>query len=303
MPANGAGWYDAPVTIDWVSVDPVPSSGTPTDPPDTVIDTEGAAVTVESAPSCDPAGNCATGSVTVAIDVTDPVVAVTGFIDGASFELGSEPTVGCTTSDALSGVAVDATVAVTGGNPDGTGTFTATCSGATDVAGNTAGPVGASYEVQAVTPPSTITRSNVPKRNFRAGAKITSLYLGFFGISELTEVVVNRQLSDYFEATGATEATLSVTCLVRRTKGRLAVRTYHDQVTPGITPQTIIWGSDRPCMRVVTVLLRAFPGDLDGDGRVTTSLRTLDRGDMNRALANLRRAHYRPMSIGITYAR
>ncbi len=166
--ANAAGWYDAPVTIDWVSVDPAPSSGTPTDPPDTVIDTEGSAVTVESAPSCDPAGNCATGSVTVAIDVTDPVVAVTGFTDGASFELGSEPTVGCTTSDALSGVAVDATVAVTGGDPDGTGTFTATCSGATDVAGNTAGPVGASYEVQAVTPLDVIA-PNVTGEPDRAG--------------------------------------------------------------------------------------------------------------------------------------
>ena len=39
-PANANGWYDADVTIDWSSVDPDPSSGTPSDPPDTVASLE-----------------------------------------------------------------------------------------------------------------------------------------------------------------------------------------------------------------------------------------------------------------------
>jgi plastocyanin len=44
-------------------------------------------------------------------------------------------------------VATPSTVAVAGGNPDGTGTFTATCSGGTDRAGNLAPPVSVSYTV------------------------------------------------------------------------------------------------------------------------------------------------------------
>jgi len=45
-------------------------------------------------------------------------------------------------------VATQATISVTGGNPDGTGTFSATCDGATDMAGNHADPVSVSYTVQ-----------------------------------------------------------------------------------------------------------------------------------------------------------
>ena len=43
----------------------------------------------------------------------------------------------CTTTDALSGVAASAVVAVNGGTSNGVGTFTATCAGARDLAGNT----------------------------------------------------------------------------------------------------------------------------------------------------------------------
>ena len=41
-----------------------------------------------------------------------------------------------------------ATLAVTGGVPPGVGTFTATCSGATDKAGNASTPVSVTYQVQ-----------------------------------------------------------------------------------------------------------------------------------------------------------
>ena len=60
------------------------------------------------------------------------------------------PTAACSTTDALSGVATQASLSVTGGNADGTGSFTATCSGATDNAGNSAAPVSVSYTVTAV---------------------------------------------------------------------------------------------------------------------------------------------------------
>jgi hypothetical protein len=81
------------------------------------------------------------------IDRAAPVVAVTGVSDGASYPQGSVPEAGCSTIDALSGVAVEATLSLTGGDPDGTGTFTATCAGALDNAGNAAAPVSATYTV------------------------------------------------------------------------------------------------------------------------------------------------------------
>lgn len=82
------------------------------------------------------------------IDKTPPVVTVTGVTNGAIYTFGSVvPTAGCSTTDALSGVKTNATVSVTGGT-NGAGTFTATCAGATDIAGNSAPAVTATYMVQ-----------------------------------------------------------------------------------------------------------------------------------------------------------
>lgn len=69
---NNAGWNNSDVTIDWTASDPEPSSGTPTDPPDTMAATEGQDVVYTSDPSCDAANNCATGSLTLSIDKTAP---------------------------------------------------------------------------------------------------------------------------------------------------------------------------------------------------------------------------------------
>lgn len=81
------------------------------------------------------AGNQASADVSgISVDLTPPVVAVTGASDGASYLLGSVPAIGCSTTDTLSGVAREAALALDG---DVVGLITATCSGATDVAGNT----------------------------------------------------------------------------------------------------------------------------------------------------------------------
>jgi hypothetical protein len=89
------------------------------------------------ATSVDNAGNKETPvSRTARIDLTAPGVAVTGLTDGATYRKGKVPKSGCSTGDALSGVAVYASLTVTGGSNKGTGTFTATCSGALDLAGN-----------------------------------------------------------------------------------------------------------------------------------------------------------------------
>lgn len=70
---NSKGWYRDDVSIDWAAYDADPSSGAPTIPAVTVASQEGEH-TYTSDQSCDPANNCATGSVTLKIDKTAPTV-------------------------------------------------------------------------------------------------------------------------------------------------------------------------------------------------------------------------------------
>ena len=70
-----------------------------------------------------------------------------GVSEGATYALGEVPVADCSTTDALSGVATTATAAVSGGTANGVGGFTATCSGASDVAENVTPPVSAGYIV------------------------------------------------------------------------------------------------------------------------------------------------------------
>ena len=100
-PPNAAGWYNAPVSVHWSVDDP-----TATQPPDSVITAEGVASSVTSVPSCDLVGNCATGTVTVKLDLTGPTGSVTTSVAGNEFDWNNVPvtvSVGC--ADALSGVA------------------------------------------------------------------------------------------------------------------------------------------------------------------------------------------------------
>jgi hypothetical protein len=139
---NANGWYNAPVTITWTSIEPNGAAGTPTTPPPITLSTEGANQTVTSAKSCDPAGNCATGTVSgLNIDMTPPTVSVTGVTSGTTYN--QTPSPGCSTTDSLSGVATNATVSITNSGTS----YTATCSGATDNAGNTAASVSVTYQV------------------------------------------------------------------------------------------------------------------------------------------------------------
>ena len=93
----------------------------------------------------------ATGSFNVSVvDTTAPVVALNGVSNGATYTLGAVPAASCSTTDSASGVAIAATLTITGGTANGVGHFTATCSGAKDNAGNTAAPVSASYDVDYV---------------------------------------------------------------------------------------------------------------------------------------------------------
>ena len=105
--------------------------------------------TLASGTCTDAAGNSSgVNQPQVKVDTVLPTVAVTGVANGQIYTLGAVPAAACSTTDPLSGVDAAATLAVTGGVPPGVGTFTATCSGATDKAGNASLPVSVSYQVQ-----------------------------------------------------------------------------------------------------------------------------------------------------------
>ena len=101
-PPDSNGWYSADVAIDWQAIDPVPSSGAPSDPPDTLATIEGGGVVFQSQPSCDPRNNCATGSLALSIDKTLPSVACQA--PPPTFALGAaDAIVSAAVADALSG--------------------------------------------------------------------------------------------------------------------------------------------------------------------------------------------------------
>jgi hypothetical protein len=83
----------------------------------------------------------------VKLDLTPPAVQVAGVTDGAAYALGQAPEAACSTTDTLSGVGREATLSVTGGTASGVGSFTASCSGATDKAGNVRDAVSVTYQV------------------------------------------------------------------------------------------------------------------------------------------------------------
>ncbi|MCO5176878.1 MAG: hypothetical protein M9890_07925 [Thermomicrobiales bacterium] len=106
-PDAANGWYSSDITVSWTVEDESPisaSAGCDTTTLDT--DTTGATLTCEATS----AGGTSSQSVTIKRDATAPVVSVTGVADGASYVAGSVPAAGCTTVDATSGVATDATL-------------------------------------------------------------------------------------------------------------------------------------------------------------------------------------------------
>ena len=140
--ANGNGWNNSDVTVSFSGTDNL--SGVASCDADVVLG-EGAGQSA-SGVCTDNAGNVSdAASVSdINVDKTAPVVTVTGITDGASFIVGEDvPAVGCSTTDALSGVATEAVVSTSGGP---LGVVTVDCTGAEDLAGNTAS-ASASYSV------------------------------------------------------------------------------------------------------------------------------------------------------------
>jgi hypothetical protein len=138
------GWYISDVTMSWsvTDVESGISAQSGCDSVSITSDTAGENLTCMATS----VGGTDSKTVTIKRDATAPAVSVSGVTNGANYSLGFVPAASCSTTDALSGVATEATLSVTGGNLDGTGSFTASCSGASDKAGNTATAT-ASYTV------------------------------------------------------------------------------------------------------------------------------------------------------------
>jgi hypothetical protein len=144
---NANGWYRGNVTVAFSCTDALSGITAGACLASQVLSAEGTSV-ISSTPRTvtDLAGNTSapSGVVTVKIDKAVPVVSVNGVTDGATYIIGTAPTPECSTSDALSGVVTEATISLTG---SGVGSYTATCAGATDRAGNVAPAVSVSYRV------------------------------------------------------------------------------------------------------------------------------------------------------------
>ena len=143
--ANAAGWTNGPVTVTFQCTDGL--SGVLACEAAHIVSGGGADQSVQGGAE-DHAGNTAGATLgDIDIDLTSPVVTIAGIADGGVYTVGSVPSATCLTTDALSGVAASAVVAVTGGTSNSVGTFAVSCTGARDHAGNT-GSATASYSVR-----------------------------------------------------------------------------------------------------------------------------------------------------------
>lgn len=140
------GWYNSPVGFSFSGSDETSGIGACSQVTYSGPDSTSATV---SGTCTDVAGNTSSlaTSPQFQYDATPPVVGVTGVITGTTYILGAVPAAGCDTQDNLSGVAAHATLTVSGGESNGVGTFTATCSGAQDQAGNAGNVAHAVYQV------------------------------------------------------------------------------------------------------------------------------------------------------------
>jgi HYR domain-containing protein/Big-like domain-containing protein len=148
-PSGAHGWYSAPITITVTAADNVGVSSVRYNLDGTSATysgpfTVGDGMHTVSATAADTSGNSTTsGAVSFNVDTTAPTVTLGGGPSLAATTTSSNLT--CQTVDRLSGVATDATLVISGGSGNGVGTFTATCRGATDNAGNQTPPVSVTF--------------------------------------------------------------------------------------------------------------------------------------------------------------
>jgi hypothetical protein len=148
---NGNGWYNQAVTVHFTCTDPKLAdgnlgSGVASCQPDVKVPGDGPNQSATGS-ATDNAGNTSSATVSgLKIDTTAPTVTVNGIKDNATYVLGTVPAASCTATDATSGVDSNGCkITVTGGLPNGVGSFSFTAK-ATDLAGNSTS-VSGSYQV------------------------------------------------------------------------------------------------------------------------------------------------------------
>jgi hypothetical protein len=149
---NGAGWNNQNVEVTFQCVDGRSGIDPRYGCPATQSVTAEGLTSFNGLITRDQAGNMKDAEVSVRLDKTAPTVGVLGVENGATYLVGQVPSASCSTADALSKPATLASLTITGGAADGTGAFVATCSGATDNAGNSAAPVSVAYSVASGAP-------------------------------------------------------------------------------------------------------------------------------------------------------
>jgi hypothetical protein len=138
-PDGSNGWYTHAVTVTFDCSDPAAAdgaagSGVAACPNPVTLSGNGANQSVTRSVA-DKADNTASKTVSgINIDMENPTLSVGGVKDGGIYTLGSVPTPTCNATDSFSGVA-GCKGSVSGGLPNGVGTFTYTAT-ATDKAGN-----------------------------------------------------------------------------------------------------------------------------------------------------------------------
>jgi hypothetical protein len=148
-PNGQRGWYSAPVTVTVTATDNVAVTSIRYNLDGTSATYGGPFAVGDgthtvTATATDASGNATTSdAVSFNVDTTAPTVTLGGGASLAATTSGSNLT--CRTIDALSGVATDAVLVITGGSDNGVGTFTATCTGALDNAGNLSAPVSVTF--------------------------------------------------------------------------------------------------------------------------------------------------------------
>ncbi|WP_159600654.1 OmpL47-type beta-barrel domain-containing protein [Agromyces humi] len=131
------GWYVGAVTVHFTCGDD--RSGVATCPDDVILTSNGA--NSAGGTATDKAGNTAVTAVSgINIDTEAPTITAVN-LAGGTYTLGAVPAASCTAGDGFSGLAGSCVVTISGGTPNGVGTFSYTAR-ATDTAGNTATTTG-----------------------------------------------------------------------------------------------------------------------------------------------------------------
>ncbi len=149
-----------------------------------------------------------------------------------------------------------------------------------------------------------VSTTNAPSKAFASGAKVATLYgneagndqaNGWYGKGDIRQILVHRQVSNYFDLTEATEATLTVKCEIwmYNGSGQKRTKSFNFLIRDRTFAHKIKWGGKPECLKILSVFVRAFPGDLNGNHIVNSKV-PYSRDFEDVAMAADALEYYRP---------